>query len=71
MRDAHVVYGGKAYLSPAIVRLFHDHGIGLDVVSGGEIYGGLRAGIPPRSMVFHGNNKTADELRYALERASA
>lgn len=63
---ARVVYGGKAYLSPAIIRLFHDHGIGLDVVSGGEIYGGLRAGIPAAVMVFHGNNKTAEELRYAV-----
>jgi diaminopimelate decarboxylase len=64
--DAKVVYGGKAYLSPAIVRLFHGHGIGLDVVSGGEIYGALRAGIPAGEMVFHGNNKTAEELRYAV-----
>jgi diaminopimelate decarboxylase len=64
--DAYVVYGGKAYLSPAIVRLFHGHGIGLDVVSGGEIYGGVRAGIPAGEMVFHGNNKSADELRYAV-----
>ena len=66
LRDARVVYGGKAYLSPAIVRLFHGYGIGLDVVSGGEIYGGLRAGIPAADLVFHGNNKSPDELRYAL-----
>jgi diaminopimelate decarboxylase len=64
--DARVVYGGKAYLSPAVIRILHGHGIGLDVVSGGEIYGGLRAGIPAADMVFHGNNKTAEELRYAL-----
>ena len=64
--DAKVVYGGKAYLSPAIIQILHGHGVGLDVVSGGEIYGGLRAGIPAAEMVFHGNNKTADELRYAL-----
>jgi diaminopimelate decarboxylase len=65
--DTRVVFGGKAYLSPAIVRLFHSHGIGLDVVSGGEIWGGLRAGIPAADMVFHGNNKTREELRYGLE----
>jgi diaminopimelate decarboxylase len=64
---ADVVYGGKAYLSPAIVRIFHKHGIGLDVVSGGEIFGGLKAGIPAERMVFHGNNKTEAELRMALE----
>ena len=64
---ARVVYGGKAYLSPAIIRLFAEHGIGLDVVSGGEIYGGLRAGIAAAEMVFHGNNKSAEELTYAVQ----
>jgi diaminopimelate decarboxylase len=62
-----VVYGGKAYLSPAIVRIFQEYGIGLDVVSGGEIWGGLKAGIDPREMVFHGNNKTEAELSFAVE----
>src|SRR6476661_1064093 len=35
--DAKVVYGGKAYLSPAIIQILHGHGVGLDVVSGGVI----------------------------------
>ena len=67
-RQSRVVYGGKAYLSPAIVSIFAEYGLGLDVVSGGEIWGGLRSGIDPAGMVFHGNNKTSAELTIAIER---
>src|SRR4051795_1854486 len=49
-----VLYAGKAYLSPALVRILHDEGLGLDVVSGGELYGGLLAGVPASEMTFHG-----------------
>jgi diaminopimelate decarboxylase len=62
-----VLYAGKAYLSPAIVRLLHEEGLGLDVVSGGELYGGLLAGVPPSEMTFHGNNKSVQELTEAIE----
>jgi diaminopimelate decarboxylase len=62
-----VVYGGKAYLSPTILGLLSAEGVGLDVVSAGEIWGGLKAGVDPSRMVLHGNNKPADELRMALE----
>src|SRR4051812_2130665 len=56
-----VVYAGKAYLSPALMRILAANGIGLDVVSGGEIYAGLLAGVEPGAMVFHGNNKSRHE----------
>jgi diaminopimelate decarboxylase len=62
-----VVYGGKAYLSPTILRLLTLEGIGLDVVSAGEIWGGLKAGVTADRMVLHGNNKPVDELRMAIE----
>ncbi len=62
-----VVYAGKAYLSPAIAALLWEEGVGLDVVSGGELYAGLRAGIPASAMTFHGNNKSEQELREALD----
>lgn len=61
-----VLYAGKAYLSPAIVRILHEEGLGLDVVSGGELYGGKLAGVPPAEMTFHGNNKTEQELEEAI-----
>jgi diaminopimelate decarboxylase len=61
-----VVYGGKAYLSPVLVAIFREEGLGLDVVSGGEIYGGRLGGMPAAAMVFHGNNKSREELEYAV-----
>jgi diaminopimelate decarboxylase len=61
-----VLYAAKACLSPVILRIFHEAGLGLDVVSGGEVYGGLLAGLPAAEMTFHGNNKTEQELREAI-----
>lgn len=64
-----LVYAGKAYLSPALMRILVEEGIGLDVVSGGEIYAGLRAGVDPAQMIFHGNNKSRTELEEAVAAA--
>ncbi|MDQ4099552.1 MAG: diaminopimelate decarboxylase [Chloroflexota bacterium] len=61
-----VVYAAKALLNLAILRILHDEGLGLDVVSGGELYAGLRAGIPAGEITFHGNNKSEDELAEAV-----
>ncbi|HEX5497575.1 MAG TPA: diaminopimelate decarboxylase, partial [Thermomicrobiales bacterium] len=64
--NSRVVYAGKAYLSPTVVGILCEEGIGLDVVSGGELAAGLRAGVPPAAMTFHGNNKSVEELRQAI-----
>jgi diaminopimelate decarboxylase len=64
--DSRVVYAGKAYLSPALMQILHQEEIGLDVVSGGEIYAGLLAGVDPARMIFHGNNKSRRELDEAV-----
>ncbi|HEX5992417.1 MAG TPA: diaminopimelate decarboxylase [Thermomicrobiales bacterium] len=61
-----LVYAGKAYLSPALMQILVEEGIGLDVVSGGEIYAGLRAGVDPAQVIFHGNNKSRAELEEAV-----
>ncbi len=61
-----VAYAGKAGMSPALVSILSDEGLGLDVVSGGEIFAGQKAGMDPRRMIFHGNNKGRDELEQAL-----
>jgi diaminopimelate decarboxylase len=61
-----LVYAGKAYLSPALMRILVEEGVGLDVVSGGEIYAGVRAGVDPAQMIFHGNNKSRAELEEAV-----
>ncbi len=61
-----VVYAGKAFLTTALVRILHEEGLGLDVVSGGELFVGLRGGMPPADISLHGNNKSPQELREAL-----
>ncbi len=62
-----VAYAGKAFLCVAMARLVHEEGLHLDVATGGELYVALRAGLPPARVFFHGNNKSMDELRTALE----
>ncbi len=61
-----VVYAGKAYVSVGLLRLLNEEELWLDVVSGGELQFALAAGFPPARIVFHGNNKSEDELRLAL-----
>ncbi|MEW6458509.1 MAG: diaminopimelate decarboxylase [Bacillota bacterium] len=61
-----VLYAGKALLTLAVCRLVEEEGLGLDVVSGGELYTAVQAGFPMDRVYFHGNNKTADEVRMAL-----
>jgi diaminopimelate decarboxylase len=64
--DDNVAFAGKAFLCVALARLVADEGLHLDVASGGELHTAMRAGFPPERLVFHGNNKSADELRTAL-----
>lgn len=61
-----VVYASKAFAAPAILHIFYEEELGLDVVSEGELVAGLRAGIPAGDMTFHGNNKSEQELEAAL-----
>lgn len=61
-----VLYAGKALLSIPIVAILREEGLGLDVVSGGELYAGLKAGVPASTITFHGNNKSEQELREAI-----
>ncbi len=62
-----ILYASKAYLSPLIARLVAEQGMGLDVVSGGELILAQRADFPMERISFHGNNKSRDELRMALQ----
>lgn len=65
--DATIVYAGKTYLSPAILAILKDEGVWLDVCSGGELGLALRCDFPAERLVFHGNNKSVEELRLAVE----
>jgi diaminopimelate decarboxylase len=62
-----VCYAAKAYCAPWLLRVIADEGLGLDVVSGGELHVARRAGFPMERTYFHGNNKSEEELRLALE----
>ncbi len=62
-----VLYASKALSCKRMYEIAKEEGIGVDVVSGGEIYTALKAGFPTEKIYFHGNNKTKDELKFALE----
>ena len=62
-----VVYASKAYVNPAMARLMAEEGLGLDVVSGGELAVAQAVDFPPEEIYFHGNNKTPEELEQALD----
>lgn len=62
-----VLYASKAWSCLAVCAIVASEGLGIDVVSSGEILTALRAGVSPSLIYFHGNNKSLDELSYALE----
>ncbi len=62
-----VLYASKAMCVKELCRIVSDEGLGLDVVSGGEMYTAHAAGFPMEKVYFHGNNKTVDEITMALD----
>jgi len=64
--DSQVLYASKTLATMAIYRIVEQEGLGLDVVSGGELYTALKAGFPMQKVYFHGNNKSREELRMAI-----
>ncbi len=65
--DTEVIYAAKAYLGRALAQLLAEEGLGLDVVSGGELAIARGVGFPLDRVYFHGNNKGPEELRLALD----
>ncbi len=65
--DFLVLYAGKANLNLALLQLVAQEGLGVDVVSGGELFTALKAGISPDRIYFHGNNKSVSELKLAVQ----
>lgn len=61
-----VLYANKAFCSLFTCRIAKEEGLGIDVVSGGELYTALKADFPMDKVCFHGNNKTAEELTLAV-----
>ena len=62
-----VFYASKAFLSRTIARWVVECGLSIDVCSIGELTTALQAGVPPSSIALHGNNKSDEELRLAVE----
>ncbi len=62
-----ICYASKALSCKELYRVTNSEGLGADVVSGGELYTALQAGMPPEKLVFHGNSKSDDEMRMAAD----
>ena len=65
--ETQVVYASKAYINPVLVKILSEEGLGLDVVSGGELAVAIAGGQSTTHVYFHGNNKTPQELREAVQ----
>jgi len=65
--DYHITYASKAFCTVAMCQLAANEGCGIDVVSGGELYTALTAGVPASAIHMHGNNKTHEELVFAVD----
>ncbi|MBV9173399.1 MAG: diaminopimelate decarboxylase [Chloroflexi bacterium] len=62
-----VCYAAKAYCAPWLLKVIAEEALGLDVVSGGELFMALHSGFPIERVYFHGNNKSDVELRQAVD----
>lgn len=65
--ESQVLYASKAWSCLGVCAIVNSEGLGIDVVSGGELYTALQAGVSPDLIYFHGNNKSIEELNLAIE----
>ncbi len=61
------LYASKVFCTKSVCKIVDAEGLGLDVVSGGELYTAISAGFPMQKIYFHGNNKTIDEIEFAIK----
>jgi len=66
-QKTNTLYASKALMTTAIAKILNEEGFGFDVVSGGELYTVLKAGINPKNILFNGSNKSIDELEMAVD----
>ena len=62
-----VAFAGKAFLNVQMCKLLKEENMNLDVVSGGELYTAYKADFPLEKVMFHGNNKTLDEIELGVK----
>jgi diaminopimelate decarboxylase len=65
--NSRAVFASKAFPCTAVQRVMVQQGLGLDVAGGGEILTALKAGVDPALIVLHGNAKTTEEIRMAVD----
>lgn len=65
--DSMPLFAGKALCFKGLYPVLEEEGMGADVVSPGEIYTALAGGFPAEKLYFHGNNKTDEDIAYALD----
>ncbi|MBR2020769.1 MAG: diaminopimelate decarboxylase [Clostridia bacterium] len=65
--EANALYASKAASFRGMYRIMKEEGMGVDVVSSGEIYTAVSAGFPMERAYFHSNNKTDADIRFAME----
>lgn len=66
-KNNRVAYAGKAFLPMYMCQLINEEGLYLDVVSGGELYTAYKSEFPMEKILFHGNNKTVEEVKMGVE----
>ncbi|AOR24619.1 diaminopimelate decarboxylase [Clostridium taeniosporum] len=62
-----VAYAGKAFLTIEMCKIINEEKLSLDVVSGGELFTAYKSGFPLERVMFHGNNKTLDEIDFGVK----
>ena len=65
--EATQLYASKAFCCAAVYKIAMEEGLGIDCVSGGELYTAKLAGFPAGRIYFHGNNKTDRDIADALD----
>ncbi len=65
--EALICYAVKANFNPEIIKIASKEGCGADVVSGGELFFAIKAGVDPQKIVYSGVGKTVKEIEYAIE----
>lgn len=66
-KNTMAVYASKAFLTKEMARIIKREGLGMDIVSGGELYTAIKVDFPMEKIFFHGNNKTLDEIEMAVK----
>ncbi len=65
--QSEIIYASKAFCTVAMCQLIKQLGLSIDVSTGGELFIALRSGFEPEKIYFHGNNKSEDEIKFALD----